>query len=108
MGNSSVALIKLSSTEGKVLFFTIYFSEKSYVGLTIGKDNMLFTPHYVLSTRFTQSDRQKMCSLYNLAKSTLYLHSGTFVRGPLCAGVHKSVLSLDTADEEHSEWGGWI
>lgn len=43
----------------------------------------------------------------NLAKSTLYLRRGTFAKGPLCAGVHKSVLSLDTADEEHSGWG-WV
>lgn len=40
---------------------------------------------------------------YNLAKSALYIHCGTFREGPLYAGVHKSALSLNTANEEQSE-----
>lgn len=74
------------------------------MGLPIGEDNMLFTPHYVLSYSVHPVRQIENVLTYNLAKSTLYLHCGT---SALCAGVHKSVLSLDTADEEHSGWG-WI
>lgn len=94
--NASVPLIKLSSTEGTVLFFTVYFSEKSYVELLIGKKITCFSLLIMFYfTVFAQSDRL----IHFFAKSTLYLHRGTFARGTLCEGVHKSVLSLDTADE---------
>lgn len=89
-----------------VLFFSIYFPEKAHVGLPIGEDNMLFTPHYVLSYSAAPVWQIENVLTYNLAKSTLYLHRDTFFffgKGPLCAGVHKSVLSLDAADEQHSE-----
>lgn len=77
------------------------------MGLPIPKDEMLFTLHYTLSYSVNQVRLMENVFTYNLAKSTPYLHRVTFCKGPLCEGVHKSVLSVDTADEEHCEWG-WI
>lgn len=74
--NASVPLIKLR--RGTVLFFAIYFPEKAHVGLPIGEDNMLFTPHYALSYFVLPVWQIENVLTYNLAKSTLYLHRDTF------------------------------
>ncbi len=87
--NASVPFIKQSSTEGTVLFFNnFFFRKKDFVGLPIGKDNMLFTPHYALSYSVHPVRQTENVLTYNLAKSTLYLHRGTFAR---VLSVQKSI-----------------
>lgn len=50
------------------------------MGLPIGEDDMLFTPHYVLSYSVDPVRQIENVLSYNLAKSTAYLHCGTFSR----------------------------
>lgn len=47
--NAPVPLIILCKYKYSLIFHDVFFQKKGYVGLPVGKDNMLFTPHYILS-----------------------------------------------------------
>lgn len=99
--NASVPLIKLSSAEGTVLFLQFIFLKMAgwdYLFQKMKCFSLFITLCLIL---LTKSDWWKMCSLITSLKA---LHISTEL---LFASDHKSVLSVDTADEEHCEWG-WI
>lgn len=104
-----MALIKRSAAKNSLIFHNAFLSQENGPAdfFPIAKDDMPFTPNGILTYSLRRVRHTGSVLHSNLAKSPPFLRAQHFCENRLPARLHKSVLSLDSAGEQHSQQS-WI